>query len=125
MFRPLSALFHRSISAARHNKPCLCLRHSGCFPQFSFHISRVAGSLQDACQLLFSLLMMFRIFFQFYGTILLHPFPCGVGRHRNTAILCLPQPCLYFCISSCLICQKLLPMVRSPSISPGEKFSAL
>ena len=50
--------------------------------------------------------------------------PCSVWCHRNTAILCLSKSCLNLQITSCLICEILLPVIRRILISPGKKLSA-
>ena len=43
--------------------------------------------------------------------------------HRNASILCLCKSGLHFQITSCLVCEILLPVIGSLLISPGKEFT--
>ena len=72
----------------------------------------------------FPVFFLQHIFRNLNRTILFHPLPGCVRRHRNTSILCLSKSCLNLQITSCLICEILLPVIRRILISPGKKLSA-
>ena len=117
--------FHSAVSASCLNDVSFRLRHRLCPDKDLLHLlplrHRFDLRRDSAAQLLKGLLHI--LFSDPDCAVSLQPFPCCVGRHRETSVLCLPKPRLYLNVSSRTLGQELLPVISAPGLSPGKELS--